>query len=239
MASTCQNVSDSQTVRHLIFRPLASGLTLAPFPFLRYREAIECQKRALLGASKTDTFGYASLAELHEALNEDREASEYHRQVVLIYMEADRERERAFSGIVADESKREGDQSFADTSINIPTVPNAATVGLWAKSAIAVGQALVRRSREVRYPPMSTEAIRRAILARYKSKGPGISHDPPLGAVPERSEKDIEQDLLKLKDDGVEARRWLEIVAGSNAAEANEAEGLLRLFNSESIGKSA
>jgi anaphase-promoting complex subunit 8 len=55
---------------------------------ISYREAIECQKRALIGADKTDTYSHQALAELYEILGELAEAAAHHRRCVEISVRA-------------------------------------------------------------------------------------------------------------------------------------------------------
>jgi anaphase-promoting complex subunit 8 len=51
-------------------------------PFFRLREAIECLKRALIGADPLETSINLKLAKLHNDLEEWAEAAAYHRRVV-------------------------------------------------------------------------------------------------------------------------------------------------------------
>lgn len=50
----------------------------------RFREAIECLKRALIGAPPNETTINLKLAKLHHDLGEPNEAAAYHRRVVEI-----------------------------------------------------------------------------------------------------------------------------------------------------------
>jgi anaphase-promoting complex subunit 8 len=50
----------------------------------RLKEAVECLKRALLGADPREITIHLKLAKLHEDLDEPTEAAAYHRRVVEI-----------------------------------------------------------------------------------------------------------------------------------------------------------
>lgn len=163
--------------------------TINLFP-CRYREAIECQKRALIGATKTDTFGPAALAELYEQSGDAEEATEWHKRVIEICVKAP-------STESPPPSLSAPAYSLSRDGISLPHA--SATVGLWAKSALAVGRYALGR------PRWENGTIGGTILANVAAE---------------------------LNN----ARRFLDIVAASNAGEAGEAEMIVRAIGNALTG---
>jgi len=71
-----RKVSDFTAVRQI------RDVCTHSMPFFRLREAIECLKRALIGADPLETSINLKLAKLHNDLEEWAEAAAYHRRVV-------------------------------------------------------------------------------------------------------------------------------------------------------------
>lgn len=150
----------------------------------RIREAIECQKRALIGASKTDTFGPAALAELYENLKDFKESTNWHKRVIDVCVHVP-------SDIDSPSHSPSPSSPSSPPRDTISLSQAQGTVNLWAKSAIAVG--------------------RNAI-------GQPLWENNIIGGTR----------IPAVVDQLQEAKRFLEIVAGSNAAEAGEAEMIIR-----------
>lgn len=153
----------------------------------RYHEAIECQKRALIGASKTDTFGPAALAELYEQLEMREVAVEWHKRVIDICVQS------------PDSPPPSPSQPTSTAATDHASLSQAhASVGLWAKSALAV--------------------------ARFALQKPRWENNVIGGTM-------IPSVVQELN----EAKRFLEIVAASNAGEAGEAEQIMRAIGAVSM----
>ena len=58
------------------------SLTQIHYTMSRYREALECYRRALIPANPHDDFVLLRLAKVHAELGEEAEAVAYHRRVV-------------------------------------------------------------------------------------------------------------------------------------------------------------
>jgi len=66
------------------FDPFLKTKALNEVIMQRLKEAVECLKRALLGADPREITIHSKLAKLHEELDEPTEAAAYHRRVVEI-----------------------------------------------------------------------------------------------------------------------------------------------------------
>lgn len=169
---------------------------------LRYREAIECQKRALIGASKTDTFGYAALAELHEQLGLRDEAAEWHKRVIDVCLQPS-DAESSSNGGAAPTNTAATSTSTGTgagpAAVALSPAGQSQNVGLWAKSALAIARWVLGK------PRWEDGVI-----------GGSIIHS-------------VYKEMYEVK-------RYLEIVAATNAGEAREAEDILRAIQTALYG---
>lgn len=62
--------------------PRHDNVTMVNLCLSRLREAIECLRRALIGADPQETVIHLKLAKLHDELEEYAEAAAYHRRIV-------------------------------------------------------------------------------------------------------------------------------------------------------------